>query len=225
MPFENNREMSRAKDPTETPLECFRADVSRVYGRFQLAALATDLLRERTLRPLMTLRLCQTAARVRPSALSAPMGLVCRAFHHRITGRMAMDLAWSTEIGAGFRIAHGWGLVISPFARIGRNVTVFHGVTIGQRDDIADDGSRTTSYPTIEDDVWIGPHSIVVGGVTVGRGSRIAPHTVVLTDVPPGTIVGGNPMRTIRENAPADVVNPVLPRDVSSPQNSSGRDE
>jgi serine O-acetyltransferase len=211
--------------PTETPLECLRADVSRVYGRFKLSALATDLLRERTLRPLMTLRLCQTAVRVRPRALAAPVAFICRAFHHRTTGRMGIDLAWSTEIGAGFRIAHGWGLVISPRARIGRNVTVFHGVTIGQRDDIADDGSRTTSYPTIEDDVWIGPHSIIVGGVTVGRGSRIAPHTVVVTDVRPGAIVGGNPMRAIRENAPPDVLNRVPPRDGLPAQGSSRRAE
>jgi serine O-acetyltransferase len=120
-----------------------------------------------------------------------------------------MDLTWSTAIGGGFRIAHGWGLVITPNARIGRNVTVFHGVTIGQKDDIAPDGSRTTSYPTIEDEVWIGPHAVIVGGVTVGRGSRIAAQAMVTEDIPPHRIVGGNPLRLLREDAPPDVVNPV----------------
>jgi serine O-acetyltransferase len=64
------------------------------------------------------------------------------------------------------------------------------------------------SYPTIEDEVWIGPHAVIAGGVVVGRGSRIAPGTIVTGDVEPYSIVGGNPMRVIRTNALSDVVNP-----------------
>ena len=64
------------------------------------------------------------------------------------------------------------------------------------------------SFPTIEDDVWIGPHAVIIGGVTVGCGSRIAPGTIVTGDVEPYSIVGGNPMRVIRVNALPDVVNP-----------------
>jgi serine O-acetyltransferase len=67
---------------------------------------------------------------------------------------------------------------------------------------------RVRSFPTIEDDVWIGPYAVVAGGVVVGRGSRIAPGTVVTGDVAPYTIVGGNPMRVIKTNALPDVINP-----------------
>jgi serine O-acetyltransferase len=193
----------------DTPLQCLKADVVRAYGRFSARALAVGLLRERTLRPVVTMRLCQAAQNIQPATAGTALGFILRGFHRWFCSRAGIDLAWNTVIGAGFRVTHGWGLVVTPSARVGRNVTVFHGVTIGQRDEIADDGTRTTSYPTIEDDVWIGPHAVIIGGVNVGHGSRIAPQTTVVTDVPPRAIVGGNPMRLLRENAPLDVVNRV----------------
>ena len=116
-------------------------------------------------------------------------------------------MPWRTEIGPGFVITHGWGLVISPEAAIRSNVTVYHGVTIGQKHEISANG-RVKSYPTIEDEVWIGTHAVIAGGVVIGRGSRIAPGTIVTADVEPHTIVGGNPMCVIRTDALPDVVNP-----------------
>jgi acetyltransferase-like isoleucine patch superfamily enzyme len=50
----------------------------------------------------------------------------------------------------------------------------------------------------IEDDVWIGRQAIVLPGVTIGRGSVVAAGAIVTADVPPATLVGGNPARTIR---------------------------
>jgi serine O-acetyltransferase len=116
-------------------------------------------------------------------------------------------LPWRTEIGPGFVITHGWGLVLSPSATIGSNVTVFHGVTIGQKHTISDSG-RVKSYPSIEDQVWVGPHAVIAGEVVIGQGSRIAPGTVVTDDVEPYSIVGGNPMRVIKTDALPDIVNP-----------------
>ncbi len=51
----------------------------------------------------------------------------------------------------------------------------------------------------IEDDVWIGESSTILKGVTVGRGSIVASHAVVTKDVPPYTIVAGNPARVVKE--------------------------
>lgn len=50
----------------------------------------------------------------------------------------------------------------------------------------------------VEDDVWIGANSIIMGGVTVGRGSIIAAGSVVTHDVEAYSIVGGNPAKLIR---------------------------
>lgn len=51
---------------------------------------------------------------------------------------------------------------------------------------------------TIERNVWIGAGATVIGGVTVGENSVIAAGAVVTRDVPPNTLVGGNPASVIR---------------------------
>jgi serine O-acetyltransferase len=185
-----------------------RADVVRLYGRYSLGRLIWSFLFVRTFRPVFTMRLCQAASGF-PNPLRGLLMVPYRFLHRWAQQTAGIDLFWMTEIGPGFVITHGWGLVISPGATVGSNATVYHGVTIGQKHKISADG-RTTSYPTIEDDVWIGAHAVIAGGVVIGRGSRIAPGTIVTGDVEPYSIVGGNPMRVIRTDAPPDVVNPAV---------------
>lgn len=55
----------------------------------------------------------------------------------------------------------------------------------------------------IEDNVWIGEYAAVMKGVTIGQGSVVAAHAVVTKDVPPYTIVAGNPARVVKELAHA----------------------
>ena len=57
-----------------------------------------------------------------------------------------------------------------------------------------------TSKPVIiEDYVWIGANSIVLPGVTIGRGSVISANSVVVRDIPPMVVAGGNPAILIKE--------------------------
>ena len=59
--------------------------------------------------------------------------------------------------------------------------------------------TRGTSKPVnIEDSVWIGANSIVLPGVTIGRGSVVSANSVVVKDVPPMVVVGGNPAKIIK---------------------------
>lgn len=51
----------------------------------------------------------------------------------------------------------------------------------------------------IEDNVWIGEYAAVMKGVTIGEGAIVASHAVVTKDVPPYTIVAGNPARVVKE--------------------------
>jgi len=51
----------------------------------------------------------------------------------------------------------------------------------------------------IKDKAWIGMHSIILKGVTIGEGAIVGAGSVVTSDVPPWTIVAGNPARIIRE--------------------------
>ena len=55
----------------------------------------------------------------------------------------------------------------------------------------------------IEDDVWIGFKASIFKGVRIGRGAIVAAGSVVTKDVPPFTVVAGNPARVIRELTPA----------------------
>lgn len=197
-----------SKSPREYPplRQAIKADVIRCLGKYRFWQPWRLYIFDRTFRLICTLRLCQWASSL-PGVIRLFVLWPLQILHYINQQLAAVDLSWRTRVAPGFRITHGWGLVISPSASIGHNVTVFHGVTIGQKDVITREG-RVTTFPTIEDEVWIGPHAVIIGGVTVGCGSRIAPGTIVTDDVEPYSIVGGNPMRVIRTNALPDVVNP-----------------
>lgn len=65
---------------------------------------------------------------------------------------------------------------------------------------------RGVDRPTvIGNDVWIGHGAIIIGGVHVGDGAVIAAGSVVTKDVPPLTIVGGNPAKIIRRRFDSEI--------------------
>lgn len=64
-----------------------------------------------------------------------------------------------------------------------------------------DNRSATYGRPiVIEDKVWIGINSTILPGVKIGYGSIVGAQSVVTHDVPPMTIVAGNPARTIKKS-------------------------
>lgn len=185
-----------------------RADVYRYYGASGAMKTLRLFLLDRGFRPILTLRLYHALPQGVVRTLAYPFLWLA----HRLFSQLAgVDLPMTTRIGPGLMIAHSWGIVLTEGARIGANVTLFHGVTIGRGDQIGPDGSRRTVYPVIEDQVWIGPHAVVVGGVTIGAGSRIMAGCVVTGDVPPRSMVAGNPGQIVRADCTPDVMNPYGP--------------
>jgi serine O-acetyltransferase len=158
-------------------------------------------LTNRTFRPVLTLRLCDWC-----SGHGRLIWFITRLLHRWTQAKAGMDLPSALKVGPGLCIVHGWGLVVSPFAQLGRNVTLFNGVLIGRKDKITVEG-RESSYPVIGDDVWIGPHAIIIGGIKIGNGAIVGPASVVTKDVPDHCVVAGNPAKILRQNALPDVVN------------------
>lgn len=182
-----------------------QADLTRMSGASSAVGAVAAALTRRCYRPLFTLRLCQATQSSAAWSWLLPLALLAHRCARHLAG---LDLPWRTCIAPGVRIDHGWGLVINAAAVVGRNCTLFHGVTLGQRDRIAADGSRSTGTPVIEDEVWIGPHAVIVGGITIGRGSRIAAGAFVTQDVPPHSLVVGNPAQVVQRDVLPDVENP-----------------
>lgn len=87
------------------------------------------------------------------------------------------------RIGRRCFIDHGMGVVIGETADIGDDVTIYHGVTLGARG-FWRDKKGTKRHPTIGDRVVLGARSCVLGPVTVGNGSRVGAHALVVSDVP-----------------------------------------
>ena len=186
-------------------LEAMKADTHRQYGQSSLGLLIKGAISRRTFRPVVTMRLCQNIAT--SSALIRITLPLFKIFHRIVSHNASIDLPWQTKIGGGLALTHAWGLVVNPGAKIGNNVTLFHGVTLGRRDRISHLGERLTEYPVLEDDVWVGPHAIIVGGVIIGRGSRIAGGAFVTSSVPPHSVVSGNPAKIVKSNCVPDVTN------------------
>lgn len=88
------------------------------------------------------------------------------------------------------------GLDIADDVMIGPNVSI---ITSGHPLDPSRRRSVTIGKPiAIERNVWIAAGATIIGGLTVGENSVVAAGSVVTKDVPPNTLVGGNPARAIR---------------------------
>ena len=144
-------------------------------------------------------------------------------FGLKLIARMIMQLARiltgieihpAAKIGAGFFVDHGMGTVIGETAEIGRDVTLYHGVTLGGVMPAVDSGKQRASkrHPTLGDCVIIGAGAQILGPITVHRFARVGGNSVVTRDVPEGATVVGVPARqmtkTIARNAPAENFSP-----------------
>ena len=92
------------------------------------------------------------------------------------------------KVGGGIRLIHPWMITVNANAVIGRNVTLFKGVTIG----IIEHGEKAGN-PTIGDHVTICANATICGRITIGNNSWIAAGSFVNFDVPDHSLVIGNP--------------------------------
>lgn len=107
-----------------------------------------------------------------------------------------IEIKTQTEIGPGFLMCHPYNITVSPFAKLGKNVNLMKGSTVGMSQ------GKKPGAPIIGNEVQVGINSTVVGGITIGDDVLIAPNTFVNMDIPSHSVVIGNPCRIIhKENA------------------------
>jgi maltose O-acetyltransferase len=126
-----------------------------------------------------------------------------------------LEIEANVLIGTGRDVAIGDRCQINEECRL-RNVIIGNNVMIApqvmiphsghfyDRIDVPMRDQPAKYYPStiLEDDVWIGSRAIIMHGVRIGKGSIVAAGSVVVKDVEPLSIVGGNPARLIRMRIP-----------------------
>jgi serine O-acetyltransferase len=107
----------------------------------------------------------------------------------------SIEIPCTTQIDEGFFIGHAEGLLINPNCTIGKNFTIYQGVTLGGNIGKIRDGRVA---PLIGDNVFIGPGAKVLGPVTVGDNSMIGANAVVMKDIPKDSLAVGIPSKIVR---------------------------
>lgn len=112
----------------------------------------------------------------------------------RLQYKYGYDIPAGTLIDRGFYIGHFGGIVISGKAVIGKNCNISQNVTIGYNSR----GSRQ-GFPTIKENVYIGPGAVIIGNITIGNNVAIGANAVVVDDIPDNAVVAGVPAKIISQ--------------------------
>jgi carbonic anhydrase/acetyltransferase-like protein (isoleucine patch superfamily) len=111
------------------------------------------------------------------------------------------------QVGDSTFIGHECSFNIADRVSIGRDCLLAAGVMVFDMDGHPIDASdRRAGRPTPPDQispVWIGGGSLILKGVTIGDRAIIAARSIVTKDVPPDTVVAGNPARIVKQFVPS----------------------
>jgi serine O-acetyltransferase len=117
--------------------------------------------------------------------------LLARVIAELAHGETGIDIHPGAQIGPGFFIDHGTGVVIGETAVIGSHVRLYQNVTLGAKrfavdaeGHLAKGGAR---HPVVEDDVVVYAGATILGRVTIGRGSSIGGNVWLTRSVAPGS--------------------------------------
>lgn len=123
-------------------------------------------------------------------------------FAHSQTG---IDIHPNATIGHSFFIDHGTGVVIGETTRIGNNVKLYQGVTLGATH-VSKSLASHKRHPTIEDNVVVYANATILGGETViGHDSIIGGNTWITKSVPPFSLVYHQNKIEIRQHSAPSV--------------------
>jgi len=112
--------------------------------------------------------------------------ILARMFSNWARFLTGIEIHPGAKIGKRFVIDHGMGVVIGETAIIGDDVLIYHGVTLGGKENSAID-----RHPIIGSHVVIGAGAKIIGRIQIGDNCYIGANTVVTKDIPQGSTVVG----------------------------------
>lgn len=122
-------------------------------------------------------------------------------------GKTGIDINPGATIGEYFFIDHGTGVVIGETTKIGNNVKIYQGVTLGALSTrMGQQLADVKRHPTIEDNVTIYSNSTVLGGETViGENTIIGGNTFITESIPANTKVSAKSPELVIKKPKAQV--------------------
>lgn len=123
--------------------------------------------------------------------------------HFYIEAPFRCDYGTYITLGENFYANYNCTILDIAPVTIGDNVMLAPGVGIYTAGHPVHPDARRSGYEygrpiTIGDDVWIGAHSVICPGVTIGSGAVIGAGSVVTRDIPANVVAAGNPCRVLR---------------------------
>jgi len=110
-----------------------------------------------------------------------------------------LEVSPRCEIGPGIFFPHPSGTVVGAW-RIGPNVTIFQGVTLGAKE--LDMGFDCRLRPEVGANVALGAGSKILGGIHIGDNATVGANSVVVESVDAGSTVVGIPARPVAKHRP-----------------------
>lgn len=132
----------------------------------------------------------------------AAPSIISRYKLYRYSRKYGLEFSTSAVFGKGIYLGHPYNITVGEGTKIGNNVNIHKGATIG----VENRGMRMGA-PTIGNRVYIGINSTVIGRISIGDDVMICPGAFVNFDVPSHSIVIGNPgVIHTRANATEDYI-------------------
>ena len=114
--------------------------------------------------------------------------LVARVLSQIVRFATGVEIHPGASIGKRFFIDHGMGVVIGQTSEVGDDVMLYHGVTLGGRS-----MQKVKRHPTVGNRVTIGAGARLLGPIRIGDDVQIGANSVVVSDVPAGSVAVGIP--------------------------------
>jgi serine O-acetyltransferase len=169
-----------------------------LWGDF-LAFRALDTVRPRSLArqlDVLTLPGFWAVAIFRLSVACRRAGLapLARVLYFANVVLFGADLSPRAVAGPGLALPHPVGVGLGAGVRLGRNVLLLKGVTLGT----AATGTADDGFPTVGHDCKILDGAKLLGPIEIGDGAVIGANALVMRSVPAGAIVAASPGRVVR---------------------------